>query len=101
MPSPNTAATPAYDPYCWTLSWRERAAASAVMKESMLGNGPYGGRLTRIGRHRMPGRKGAHVRRQPRRGALEDEQRDLVEHRVCGCGIEPLALGAHDLLDGG
>src|SRR4051794_20847320 len=98
MPSPNTAATPAYDPYCWTLSWRERAAASAVMKESMLGNGPYCRRLTRIGGHRIAGREGAHVRGQAGRVALEDEQRDLVEHRVRRRGIERLALGAHDLL---
>src|SRR3954453_1789006 len=98
MPSPNTAATPAYAPYCSILSWRERAAASAVMKESMLGNGPYCGRLTRIGGHRMARRQGADVRGEARRVALEDEQRDLVEHRVGRRRVERLPLGAHDLL---
>src|SRR6187200_3299747 len=98
MPSPNTAATPAYDPYCSTLSCSERAAASAVMKESMLGNGPNGGRLARIGGHRRAGGQRAHARGEPGRVALKDEQRDLVEHRLDSGGIEGLALGQHDLL---
>src|SRR4051812_49793892 len=92
---------PAYEPYCWALSWSERAAASAVMKGSMLGNGPYCGRLTRIGGHRLAGRQRAHAGGEPGGVALEHEEGDLVEHRV-GCGgVQPLALGQHDLLGGG
>src|SRR3954453_4062190 len=92
---------PAYEPYCWALSWSERAAASAVMKGSMLGNGPYYGRLTRIGGHRLAGRQRAHAGGEPGGVALEPGEGDLVEHRV-GCGgVQPLALGQHDLLGGG
>src|SRR3954451_4956937 len=100
MPSPHTAATPAYDPYCPTLSWREGAGASAGMKESMLGSGPDGGGPARIGAHGRLGRERAHARGEPGRVALQDEQRDLVEHRLDGGGVEPLALGQHDLLRG-
>src|SRR4051812_49979242 len=92
---------PAYEPYCWALSWSERAAASAVMKGSMLGNGPYYGRLTRIGGHRLAGRQRAHAGGEPGGVALEHEEGDLVEYRVgCGGG-QPPALGQHDLLGGG
>src|SRR5919109_193721 len=100
MPSPNTAATPAYAPYCSTLSWSERAAASAVMNWFMLGNGSYGGRLPRIGGHRLTDRERVHVGRQAGRVALEDEEGDLVEHRIGGGRVERLALGEHDLLGG-
>src|SRR4051812_18230449 len=92
---------PAYEPYCWALSWSERAAASAVMKGSMLGNGPYCGRLTRIGGHRLAGRQGAHAGGESGGVALEDEQGDLVEHRIGRGRVQPLALGQHDLLGGG
>src|SRR4051812_32187321 len=100
-PRPNTAAMPAYEPYCWALSWSERAAASAVMKGSMLGNGPYGGRLTRVGGHRLAGRQRAHAGGESGGVALEHEEGDLVEHRVGRGRVQPIALGQHDLLGGG
>src|SRR4051794_1708202 len=70
------------------------------MKESMLGNGPYGGRLARVGGHRCVRGERAHARGEARRVALEDEQCDLVEHRLHRRGVARLALGQHDLLGG-
>src|SRR5688572_33387039 len=76
------------------------AARRAVMKGTMLGNGSYGGRVTRFGGHGAAVRERAHMRGQPGRVALEHEQRDLVEHRVRRGRVERLALGPHDLLRG-
>ena len=66
----------------------------------MLGDDPYGWRLTRLLGRRTGGRELADLGRQAGRIALEHEQRDLVEHRLHGGGIERIAARERDLVGG-
>src|ERR1700712_5261700 len=76
----------------------ERAASRAVMSGWMLGDRPYGGSVPgRLGRRTLGGER-AHAGCESRRVALQDEQRDLVEHGLDLLGIERIAVGADDPL---
>ena len=67
----------------------------------MLGDDPYGWRLTRLLGGGTGGRELADLGRQAGRVALEHEQRDLVEHRLDGVGIERIAARPGVILSAG